>query len=77
MFRARRGVCQDLAHVEIACLRALGLSARHLTSSTVGLVPGIERLTGEPIQRIGLSATPPTLTLVFVALEREMSIRLD
>ncbi len=26
---------------------ALGLSARHLTISTVGLVPGIERLTGE------------------------------
>ncbi len=28
---------------------ALGLSARHLTVSTVGLVPGIERLTGESL----------------------------
>ena len=28
---------------------ALGLSARHLTISTVGLVPGIERLTGESL----------------------------
>jgi 23S rRNA (adenine2503-C2)-methyltransferase len=28
---------------------AIGLSARHLTVSTVGLVPGIERLTGESL----------------------------
>jgi 23S rRNA (adenine2503-C2)-methyltransferase len=28
---------------------AIGLSARHLTLSTVGLVPGIERLTGEAL----------------------------
>ena len=28
---------------------SLGLSARHLTISTVGLVPGIERLTGESL----------------------------
>jgi 23S rRNA (adenine2503-C2)-methyltransferase len=28
---------------------ALGLSARHITISTVGLVPGIERLTGESL----------------------------
>jgi transglutaminase-like putative cysteine protease len=30
-FRGRRGVCQDLAHVQIGCLRALGLSARYVS----------------------------------------------
>ncbi len=30
-FEIRRGVCQDLAHVQIACLRSLGLSARYIS----------------------------------------------
>jgi len=30
-FRARHGVCQDFAHVMIACLRALGLPARYVS----------------------------------------------
>jgi transglutaminase-like putative cysteine protease len=30
-FAAREGVCQDFAHVEIACLRALGLPARYVS----------------------------------------------
>jgi len=29
--RARHGVCQDFAHVMIACLRSLGLSARYVS----------------------------------------------
>ncbi|MFM1886719.1 MAG: Protein-glutamine gamma-glutamyltransferase [Pseudomonadota bacterium] len=31
VLRSRRGVCQDLAHVMVACLRALGLSARYVS----------------------------------------------
>jgi transglutaminase-like putative cysteine protease len=31
VFRQRRGVCQDFAHLQIACLRALGLPARYLS----------------------------------------------
>ena len=37
----RRGVCQDFAHLEIACLRSLGLPARYVSGyveSTEGLV---------------------------------------
>jgi len=30
-FAARAGVCQDFAHLEIACLRALGLAARYVS----------------------------------------------
>ncbi|MGE0759161.1 MAG: transglutaminase N-terminal domain-containing protein [Pirellulaceae bacterium] len=31
VFQRRRGVCQDLAHVQIGCLRALGLAARYVS----------------------------------------------
>ncbi len=31
VFAARAGVCQDFAHLEIACLRALGLAARYVS----------------------------------------------
>ncbi|MFO1093523.1 MAG: transglutaminase family protein [Planctomycetaceae bacterium] len=30
-FRLRSGVCQDFAHVEIACLRSLGIPARYVS----------------------------------------------
>jgi transglutaminase-like putative cysteine protease len=30
-FAARRGVCQDFAHIMIACLRARGLAARYVS----------------------------------------------
>jgi transglutaminase-like putative cysteine protease len=31
VFAKRRGVCQDFAHLEIACLRSLGLAARYVS----------------------------------------------
>jgi transglutaminase-like putative cysteine protease len=31
VFEQRRGVCQDFAHVMLACLRSLGLSARYVS----------------------------------------------
>jgi transglutaminase-like putative cysteine protease len=31
VFAHRRGVCQDFAHAEIACLRSLGLAARYVS----------------------------------------------
>jgi transglutaminase-like putative cysteine protease len=31
VFAKRRGVCQDFAHLELACLRALGLAARYVS----------------------------------------------
>jgi transglutaminase-like putative cysteine protease len=30
-FEARKGVCQDFAHVAIACLRSVGLAARYVS----------------------------------------------
>ena len=31
VFRGRAGVCQDFAHLQIACLRSLGLPARYVS----------------------------------------------
>jgi transglutaminase-like putative cysteine protease len=46
-FRLRRGVCQDFAHVEIACLRSLGIPARYVSGYLRTIPPpGKPRLIG-------------------------------
>jgi transglutaminase-like putative cysteine protease len=47
VIRDRRGVCQDFAHFQIGCLRAMGLPARYVSGylSTTP-PPGKERLVG-------------------------------
>lgn len=43
----KRGVCQDFAHLQIACLRALGLPARYVSGYLETLPPsGQEKLVG-------------------------------
>ncbi len=43
----RRGVCQDYAHLQIACLRALGLPARYVSGYLETLPPpGQQKLVG-------------------------------
>jgi transglutaminase-like putative cysteine protease len=47
VFRQRRGVCQDLAHVLIGCLRSLGLPARYVSGYLrTESPPGKPRLVG-------------------------------
>lgn len=47
VLRQRRGVCQDYAHLMIACLRALALPARYLSGYLLTLPPpGRPRLVG-------------------------------
>lgn len=47
VLRARRGVCQDFAHFEIACLRSLGLPARYVSGYLETLPPpGKPKLVG-------------------------------
>jgi transglutaminase-like putative cysteine protease len=47
VLRQRRGVCQDFAHFQIACLRSLGLPARYVSGYLETLPPsGQERLVG-------------------------------
>jgi len=47
VFRTRRGVCQDFAHLQLSCLRSLGVPARYVSGylSTVP-APGAARLVG-------------------------------
>jgi transglutaminase-like putative cysteine protease len=42
-FGLRRGVCQDFAHVEIACLRSLGLPARYVSGYLRTIPPPNQR----------------------------------
>lgn len=47
VFANRRGVCQDFAHLQIACLRSLGLAARYVSGYLSTLAPaGRPRLIG-------------------------------
>ena len=43
----RKGVCQDFAHIMIACLRAMGIPARYVSGYLLTEpAPGTEKLTG-------------------------------
>lgn len=47
VFAQTRGVCQDFAHVAIACLRSLGLAARYVSGYIRTIAPpGKEKLVG-------------------------------
>lgn len=47
VFKNRRGVCQDFAHMQIACLRSLGLPARYVSGYLeTQPPPGQTRLAG-------------------------------
>jgi transglutaminase-like putative cysteine protease len=47
VLRQRRGVCQDFAHLQIACLRSLGLPARYVSGYVrTDPPPGLPRLVG-------------------------------
>ena len=58
----RQGVCQDFAHVGIACLRSLGLPARYV-SGYIRTVPpkGKPRLVGADASHAWLAAYCPVL----------------
>jgi len=51
VFRSRHGVCQDFAHLELACLRALALPARYVSGYLLTRPPP-----GQP-RRIGADAS--------------------
>ena len=62
VFAHRRGVCQDFAHLQIACLRALGLGARYVSGYLVTTPPpGRPRLVGADASPAWLSVYCPGL----------------
>jgi transglutaminase-like putative cysteine protease len=59
-FELRRGVCQDFAHIQIACLRSLGLAARYVSGYLLTTPPpGKERLVGADASHAWLSVYCP------------------
>jgi transglutaminase-like putative cysteine protease len=53
----RRGVCQDFAHLQIACLRSMGLPARYVSGYLLTHAPpGKEKLIGSDASHAWVSA---------------------
>jgi transglutaminase-like putative cysteine protease len=60
VFQKRRGVCQDFAHLQIACLRSLNLAARYVSGYLRTYPPpGQARLTGADASHAWVSAYIP------------------
>ena len=60
VFRSRRGVCQDFARLEIACLRSLGLPARYVSGYLETVPPpGRSRLLGADASHAWLAVYCP------------------
>jgi transglutaminase-like putative cysteine protease len=56
----RHGVCQDFAHLEIGCLRSLGLAARYMSGYIVTHpLPGKQRLPGSDASHAWISVYIP------------------
>jgi transglutaminase-like putative cysteine protease len=61
-WRNRRGVCQDFAHLAIACLRSLGLLARYVSGYLrTRPAPGKARLTGADASHAWFSVFCPSV----------------
>jgi transglutaminase-like putative cysteine protease len=59
-FRMRRGVCQDYAHLALACLRSLGIPARYVSGYlNTQPPPGKEKVLGADASHAWLAAWCP------------------
>ncbi len=60
VFQSRQGVCQDFAHLEIGCLRSLGLAARYVSGYIVTEPPpGQPRQVGADASHAWISVFVP------------------
>jgi transglutaminase-like putative cysteine protease len=60
VLRLKRGVCQDFAHVEIACLRTLGLAARYVSGYLLTRPPeGQPKLVGADASHAWIAVWAP------------------
>jgi transglutaminase-like putative cysteine protease len=67
VFRKRRGVCQDFAHLQIACLRSLNIAARYVSGYLRTYPPpGQPRLVGADASHAWVSAYCPGIGWVDV-----------
>lgn len=62
VLKKRRGVCQDFAHLQVACLRSIGLPARYVSGYLRTFPPaGKPRLVGADASHAWLSVFCPNL----------------
>jgi Transglutaminase-like enzymes, putative cysteine proteases len=62
LMQERKGVCQDFAHLAIACLRSLGLPARYVSGYIETLSPeGVEKLIGADASHAWFSVYIPDM----------------
>lgn len=62
VFEHKKGVCQDFAHLTIACLRGLGLAARYVSGYIETIPPpGQEKLIGADASHAWVSLFVPTI----------------
>ncbi len=62
VLRQRRGVCQDFAHLGIACLRAMGFAARYVSGYLLTTPPpGTARMVGADASHAWLGVYVPKL----------------
>jgi transglutaminase-like putative cysteine protease len=62
VMRERKGVCQDFAHLAIACVRSVGLPARYVSGYLETLSPpGVEKLIGVDASHAWFSVYIPHL----------------
>ena len=67
VFASRRGVCQDFARLEIACLRSLGIPARYVSGYMETVPPpGTPRLVGADVSHAWLSVFCPSIGWIAV-----------
>lgn len=60
VLQMRKGVCQDFAHLEIACLRSLGLASRYVSGYLASRVtPGKPRMVGADVSHAWISVFTP------------------
>ncbi len=60
VIKERKGVCQDFAHLAIACLRSVGLSARYVSGYIETFSPeGVEKLIGSDASHAWFSVFIP------------------
>ena len=62
VMQERKGVCQDFAHLAIACLQSMGLAARYISGYLETLAPpGKEKLTGSDASHAWFSVYIPEM----------------
>jgi transglutaminase-like putative cysteine protease len=79
VFRHRRGVCQDFAHLQLACLRALRIPARYVSGYLLTRPPEgrTERLVGADASHAWLAVWCPGHGWVELDPTNNMVVALD